>query len=134
VVATHDSRKPDRLLGISDDEVFTSKLALDAVESLERLAIFGLADNDLSTFKQVHVEDVSRLAHLPEHVVGGIDGIADRTLVEYPQAMCDFVRRGFDLDVANRAGAEARAKIGFCDHDRSRSCASRFRQVRANGF
>ncbi len=75
VVAAHHSREPYRLFRVADDEVFRSELALDAVESFQRLAIAGLAHDNLPAFEQVHVEDVRWLPHFPENVVGGVDGI-----------------------------------------------------------
>ena len=91
VVPAHDSGEADRLLRVADDEIFGGELALDAIERLERLAVAGLADNDLSAFEQVGVEDVRWLADLPENVVGGVDGVGDWALVEQLQAMRDFL-------------------------------------------
>jgi len=69
-------------LGVGDDKVFRSQLALDPIERLELFAISRLAHDDLATFEQVEIEDVGRLSDLPENVVGSVYGVADWPLVE----------------------------------------------------
>src|SRR5262249_39922424 len=118
VEATHHTGKTDGLFSIGNDEVFTSKFAFDAVKGFEPLAVFGFANDDLPALEQVHVEDVSWFADLPQNVIRGVDGVADRALIEKREPLRGFFRRAFDFYIADRASAEARAEIAFGDHDR----------------
>ena len=45
------------------------------------------AHDDLAAFQQIEIEDVRRIAHLPKHVVGGVDSVVDRPLIEQCQAL-----------------------------------------------
>src|SRR5689334_12863093 len=93
LVSAHDSGEAYGLLRVADDEIFFRELAFDSVESLECLSVASEAHDDLSALEQVGVEDVGGLADLPENVVGRIDGVRDRALIEKLQTVRDFLRR-----------------------------------------
>ena len=78
---------------VADDKIFRSQLALDAIESLKRLAVARLAHNNLPAFEQVHIEHMRRLPHLPQNIIGSVDGIRNRPLIEQLQPMRNFLRR-----------------------------------------
>src|SRR5277367_1281072 len=72
VVAAHHAGETDGLFRVANDEVFGSELALDSVESLQRLAGARLANDDLPAFEKIHVENMRGLPDFPEDVVGGV--------------------------------------------------------------
>ena len=77
---------------------------------------------------------MSGFADLPEHVVGGIDRVADGTLVEQAESLRDCLWRGLDPHIPDGACAEAGAQIGFGDNNRRRRSAFSFRQAGANRY
>jgi hypothetical protein len=103
--------KSDGLFRVGHHQIFRSQRAFHAIQRLQLLAILRLSNDELAAFEQIHVEDMRRLAHLPQNVIGGIDGIADRPLVEQLQAPRNLFRRGFDLRSANNPRREARTKL-----------------------
>ena len=118
VVSAHDAGEAYGLLRVADDQIFCRELAFDSVERFQRLPCASLPDNDLIAFEQVGIEDVGGLSDLPENVVGGIDGVRDRALIEKLQAMGDVLGGWLDLCVANDARREARAELRLFDGDR----------------
>ena len=72
-----------------------------------------------TAFEQIKVENVSRLARLPKHVVRSVDRIADRPLIEQLQTASDMGWRRLDLDISNLAGREARTQFGLLNINRN---------------
>ena len=126
VVPAHHSGKRDRLLRISHNQIFRSKRALHAIERLQLLTIFSFSNDELSALKQIHVKHVRRLADLPQHVVCGVNGVADRALIEQRQAMCNLRGRRFDSSSVNNPSRESRAKLRLLDLYRKRRIVRRF--------
>ena len=108
-LAAHDSGQRYGFDGVGDDEVGGRELALDAVESYERLAGAGAAHDDLAALEFVEVEGVGGLADFVEHVVGGVGHVVDAALLDEFDAMRDVRWRRRDLDSAHDAGGVTRA-------------------------
>ena len=102
----------------------------DAIERLQCFTGPRLANDQATTFEQVEIEHVGRLAALPENIVGGVDGVADRTLVDERKAIGNMRRRWLDLCAANFARRKAGAEIGLLNIDQDFGLALRSRQFR----
>jgi hypothetical protein len=71
----------------------------------------------LIAFEQVGVEDVGGLSDLPENVIGGIDSVRDRALVEKLLAMGDVPGGWLDLCIKDYARREAGAELRLLHRD-----------------
>ena len=96
VEAAHHSGEADRLFGVGHDQIFGRELALDAIERLQRFAGACLANDQPPAFEQIEIENVGRLAAFPENVVGGVDRVADGTLIEKRKTIGNLCGRGLD--------------------------------------
>src|ERR1700687_1701420 len=108
VKAAHYAGQSHRLFRVGNDEIFSRKLVLHAVQSLQRFASAGTANDQPAAFEQVEIEHVRGLATLPQNVVGSVDRIADGPLIEQLQTTGNMRRRGLDGDAADFARGEAR--------------------------
>ena len=124
--------RPTGLTAVGDDQIVGSKFAVDAIERLQRFAGTRFANYQAPAFEQVEIENVRWLAALPENVVGGVDRIADGTLIDKRKAIGDVRRRRLDLRAANFARREARTEFGLLNIDRDFGLALRSRQFRLN--
>ena len=110
----------DRLLRVAHDEVFRRQLALHAVERLQRLSRTRLPHNDLPAFEQVGIENVRRLADLPQNIIRGVNRVRDRPLIKQLQPMRDLLRRRLDMRIANHPRRESRTERRLLHSDRER--------------
>ena len=108
VEAAHHSSQSHRLFRVGNDEIFDGKLALHAIQSFQRFAGLGAANDQPAAFEQIEVEHMRGLATLPQDVVCRVHRIADRSLIQQPQASGNMRRRRFNSDAANFARREAR--------------------------
>jgi hypothetical protein len=88
---------PTGLLRVSHHQIFRSQRALHPIERLQLLAVPRFSNDQLPAFEQIHIEDVRRLPHLPQNVVGRIHRVADRPLLQQLQPVRNLFRRSLDL-------------------------------------
>ncbi len=120
VEPAHDPCKPHGLLRVGDHQIFGSKRAFYTVQCLQLLSVLSFSNDELATLKQVHIENMRWLAHLPQNVVGSIDGIADRPLVKQLQPPRNLLRRSLDGRSTYNSRREARTKLRLFDDDGER--------------
>src|SRR5260370_4873841 len=82
VEAAHRAGQSHRFFCVGNDEIFAGKLALYAVQSLQRFAGPSFANHQAASFEQIEIENVGGLATLPQDVVGSVDRVADAPLIE----------------------------------------------------
>src|SRR5580698_9713772 len=117
VEPTHHASEPHGLLRISHDKIVGCQRPLHTIERLQFLAVFRFSNDEFSTFEQVHIKDVRRLAHFPENIVGSIDSIAYGPLIKQLQSVRDLLRRSLDRCRAYNPRRETRTKLWFLDRD-----------------
>src|SRR3984957_4729687 len=76
VEPAHHASETHGLLRISQDKIVGGTPPLHTIERLQFLAVFRSSNDEPSTFEQVHIKDMRRLAHFPENLVGRIDSLA----------------------------------------------------------
>ena len=77
VEAAHDSGKSHGPIRVRDDQVVGRKLAVNSVQRFERFTLARPANDNLAAFKQIEIEGVRGMPHLPERVVGSVGGIVN---------------------------------------------------------
>ena len=93
-LAAHDAGDGQRgVAAVDDEQVLGVEGAVDVVEGLQPLPRPRPADADRAR-QGVEVEGVQRLAEQHHHVVGDVDGQADRTHPDLGQALLHPRRRG----------------------------------------
>ena len=117
VEPAHHASEPHGLLRISHDKIVGGKRSLHTIERLQFLAVFRFSNDEPSTFEQVHIKDVRRLAHFPENIVGSIDSIADEPLIQQLQPVRDLLWRWLDRCRTYNPRRESRTKLRLLDRD-----------------
>src|SRR5690349_2327943 len=134
VKAAHNSSQAYGLLRIGYHEIFGGELALNAVERLQSLARPRVTNDQPMSFEQVEIENVRGLTHLPQNVIGSVDGVVNRALIEQPKSVRDLLGRRLDLHVAQYPRSEARADTSVFHGDFNSANPRRRRQVRNDGL
>ena len=117
VQTAHDTCQRNRLVTVTDDEVFGGELEFLFIERNDRFAFLCTADNDLGVFQIVQIKRVHRLSEFLENIVRDIDNIGNCVDADKRQSSSHPCRRRLDLDIGNIVRDIARAEIGRFDCD-----------------
>ena len=117
VLAAHDARNSDGLVGVADAEHGGGQLALGAVKRTDALALARGADVNLVVADAGKVERVHGLAVLQHDVVRDVDDVVYRAHTGVADTLTHPARGRRDLDVLDHARGVARAERGILDDD-----------------
>ena len=109
VLAAHDARNCDGLVGVADAEHGGGQLALGAVKRTDALALARGADVNLVVADAGKVERVHGLAVLKHDVVCDVDDVVYRAHTGVADTLTHPARGRRDLDVLDHARGVARA-------------------------
>ena len=110
--AAHDAGKGDGAGVIGDQQHVGGQLALDAVQSLHRLAPARPSHHD-ATLQRLVVEGVKGLPRFEHDVIGNVHDIVDRALAGVLQTPLHPRQRGLDGDVLDQGSRVAGAQLGI---------------------
>ena len=130
VPAAHHTSKAQRLLLIGDHQIIRIEKALHAIERAQLLAVARAADND-PALQLVQIERVRRLPHRQHNIIGRIDSVENRLLLQQPEPLRHHARRRRKPNIEQHPRREPPAQLRLFDRHRHGPCCDpRCRQTR----